>query len=108
MGLMLTEKDKNSVLVKTPQRNRDGDVVAIKGLLSAGLNKDVKSKVVQLLVLAVTSPTGYHFTQFRPLIEHLTKIVEDNSLLLEIIKANPQTVSKQVIFKIAFFVVLVF
>jgi len=98
MGLTFPEEDRERALTRTSQRNKDGDVVAIKGLLSAGLDLQIKSKVVQLMVLAVASPEGYHFSQFRPLVEALTKILEDDPLLLEVIQANPQTVRKNASF----------
>eukprot|EP00210_Caulerpa_lentillifera_P000347 g340.t1 len=97
MGLVLTSEDKNTALKKSAQRNQDGDVVAMKGLLSAGLDSNTKGKVVQLLVLAVTSPAGYHFSQFRPLVEELTEIVDDDALLEEIIHSNPLTYSRRML-----------
>eukprot|EP00210_Caulerpa_lentillifera_P004027 g3842.t1 len=97
MGLTFSPKDKTTALLRTPQRETDGDVVAIKGLLSAGLESEIKGKVVQLMVLAVASPDGYHFSQFRPLVEQLTEIIDDNGLLKEVIEANPQTYSRRML-----------
>lgn len=95
MGLRFEDHEQEEEIRITENREKDKDVVAIKGLASAALDYDTKLKVIQLMVVTATAPDGYQFNQHRELVESFLEIFADDELLATVIAANPEAYSRR-------------